>query len=155
MKYWTIFAAIDNPSVRKPVQGILTGAILGALLLLGLASLGIASDYIKEYKFKNSSQREAQLAAADGRAESEIRNELLQKAQSLGLPVQSDAIAIDVMPPADADRQTGNLLSLLGVQKRTTVTGHVDIAVSYDVPFRFPGGVKLLHFHFAVNDRGI
>jgi type II secretory pathway pseudopilin PulG len=146
--------SIHNPSVLKPVQGILAGAILGLLLLVGLASLGIASDFIKEHQFESAAQREAQLAAADGREEGTIRNELLQKAQSLGLPIREDSIKIDVTPPEPNDEQAGNLLSLLGVQKRSTTTGHVYIDVTYDVPYRFPGGIKLLHFHFAVNDRG-
>jgi hypothetical protein len=152
MEYRRILDSIQNPSVLKPIRGVLTGALLGALVLLVLASLGIASDYVKEYQFESAARREAQLAAADGRDEDEIRNQLQQKARSLGLSIQDDAIEIHVTPPLVQDQETGNLLSLLGVQKRSTATGHVDIAVSYDVPYRIPGGVKMLHFHFAVND---
>ncbi|HVB86871.1 MAG TPA: hypothetical protein VNK23_09450 [Candidatus Dormibacteraeota bacterium] len=154
-EYRRILDSIYNPSVLKPIRGVLTGAILGALVLFVLASLGVASDFAKEYQFESAAKREAQLAAADGRDEGEIRGELLQKAQNLGLSIQDDAITIHVTPPAPQDQETGNLLNLLGIQKRTTAIGHVDIAVTYDVPCRVPGGVKLLHFHFAVNDRGI
>ena len=128
---------------------------MGGLLLLALASIGVASDFVKEYRFESAAKHEAQLAAADGREEAEIRGELLAKAQSLGLSIQDDAITIHVRPPSARDQETGNLLSLLGVQNRSTATGHVDISVTYDVPYRVPGGVKFLHFHFAVNDLGI
>lgn len=154
IEYLRILDSIPSPSVLKPIRGVFTGAILGALLL-ALASLGVASDFAKEYQFENAAKREAQLAAAGGRDEGDIRNELLQKAQDLGLSIQDDAITIHVTPPAAEDQDTGNLLSLLGVQKRTTAIGHVDIAVTYGVPYRVSGGVKLLHFHFVVNDRSI
>ena len=154
MEYQRTLDSIQSPSVLKPVQGVLTGAILGALLLLGFASLGVASDFTKEFQFENAAKREAHLAI-DGREEGEIRDALLQKAQSLGLPIDGDAIKITVIPPDSKDKETGNLLTILGVQKRSTVTGHVEIAVTYEVPCRFPGGPKLLHFHFDVSDRSI
>jgi len=155
MEYRRILDSIHNPSILKPIRGVLTGAILGAVVLLALASVGVASDFAKEYRFESAAKREAQLAAADGRDEGEIRNELLQKAQSLGLPLQDDAIGIRVTPPDSRDQETGNLLGLLGVEKRNTSTGHVYIDVAYNLPYRFPGGVKWLHFHFTVNDRSI
>jgi hypothetical protein len=155
MEYCKILDSIRRPSVLKPLQGVLAGALLGAVLLLALASAGVVSVYMKEFQFESAAKREAQLAAADGRPESEIRSELLQKAQSLGLPVDDSSIQIRITAPSPADQDTGNLLTALGVVQRSSTTGHVDITVSYGAPYRFPGGAKIIHFHFAVSDRGI
>jgi hypothetical protein len=155
MEYRAIFDSIRRPSVLKPIQGVLAGALLGAMLLLALASAGVASIYMKEFRFENAAKREAQLAAADGRPEGEIRSELLQKAKSLGLPVDDSSIQIRMFAPSPTDQDTGNLLATLGVAQRSTTAGHVDITVSYGVPFRFPGGAKIIHFHFVVSDHSI
>jgi hypothetical protein len=79
----------------------------------------------------------------------------LQKAQSLGLPIDDSSIHVRITAPSPADQDTGNLLTTLGIQERSINTGHVYITVSYGVPHRFPSGVKIIHFHFAVSDRGI
>lgn len=155
MEYRAILDSIRRPSVLKPLQGILAGVLLGAPLLLVLAAAGVASIYMKEFRFENAAKREAQLAAADGRPESEIRSELLRKAKTLGLPVENRSIQISMLVASPGDQDTGNLLATLGVTHRSTTTGHVDITVSYGVPFRFPGGAKIIHFHFAVSDRSI
>jgi hypothetical protein len=155
MEYGQILESLRRPSTLAALRGALAGGLLGAVLLLALASVGVVSVYMKEFQFESSAKREAQLAAADGRPESEIRSELLEKAKNLGLPVDDSSIQIRITVPSPTDQDTGNLLATLGVAQRSTTTGHVDITVSYAVPCRFPGGAKMLHFHFGVNDRGI
>jgi hypothetical protein len=81
---------------------------------------------------------------------------LLRKAISLGVPLALEAIHIHAIPPPPPEDQAdGNVLSALGISTHTTVTGHVEISISYDVPYRYPGGATSLHFHFAVSDQDI
>lgn len=155
VKYQKLMAALRRPSVSKPLRGVLLGVALGVAALVVLISVRIAIDYAKEFQFESAAKREAQLAAADGRTEREIHEALAQKAQALGLPVNDQSIEVHVIPPSDGDIQTGHLLSVLGVQSRTTTKGHVDIAIRYDIPYRFPGIAAAVHFHFAVNDGSI
>lgn len=155
MEYRKILDSIRQPGVARPLQGIVAGALLGAILLAVLGSADLISIYMKEFQFENAAKREAQLAAADGRPETEIRDELLHKAQSLGLPIDGYSIQIRLTGPSQQDKDTGSLLTALGVANRTTNTGHVDISVSYDVPYRLFGSSRSLHFRFAVNDRSI
>lgn len=154
-QYQKLVAALRRPSIRKPLQSVLLGALVGAVALVVLISVRIAIDYAKEFQFESAAKREAQLAAADGRTEREIHEALAEKAQALGLPVNDQSIEVHVIPPSDGNIQTGHLLSALGVQSRTTTKGHVDIAITYDIPYRFPGIATAVHFHFAVNDGSI
>jgi hypothetical protein len=156
MEYWTALKALFRPSVTKPLRGILTGALLGILALTALVSVRIASDFIKEFQLQTAAKREAQLAAADGRPESVIRSELLQKAQALGVPLTPQAIHIHATPPPPPEQTAdGNILSALGISTPTIATGHVEISIAYDVPYRYPGGTTAVHFHFAVSDHDI
>jgi hypothetical protein len=155
LKYQKIVSTLRRPSIRKPLKGVMAGALIGVAALFLLVSVRIAFDYVKEFRFEGAAKKEAQLAAADGRDEKEIRDALRQKAQDLGVPVDDNSIKVDVIPPSESDRETGHLLSVLGVQSRTTTVGHVSIDVSYDVPYRLPGVATNVHFHFAVNDGSI
>jgi hypothetical protein len=155
MKYRLAIEVLQRPAVTKPLRGVLVGALLGTVALVALCSARVALDYVKEFQFENAAKREAQLAAAHGRNEAEIRDALLDKAHSLDRSIEQNAIVVHVTPPATVDRETGNMLNVLGIQTRTTVMGRVDIAVSYSVPFRYPGGCATLQFHFGVSDRDI
>lgn len=157
MEYWTtILRSLSRPSVTKPVRGVLTGAVLGTLALTLLISIRVAFDFVREFQLETAAKHEAQLAAADGRPKSSIRSELLQKATSLGVPLTPEAIHIHATaPPPPEDQADGNILAALGVSTHTTATGHVDISIAYDVPYRYPGGATSLHFHFAVSDQDI
>lgn len=155
IKYYKVGNALRRPSVAKPLKGVLAGAALGIGVLAVFASIRIAADYSREFQLETAAKTEARLAAADGRSERDIRNAILQKAQALGLPVDDNAIVVHVAAPAEQDENMGHFLVELGVQKSARATGHVDIAVSYDVPHPYPGGVATIHFHFAVSDRSI
>lgn len=156
MKYLTILKSLSRPSVTRAVRGVSTGAALGILALLAIISIRLGLDVIKEFRLETAAKHEAQLAAADGRAESAIRSELLRKAASLGVLLGPEAIHIHATPPPPAeDQANGNLLTALGVSTHTTATGHVEISIDYDVPYRYPGGATALHFHFAVSDQDI
>lgn len=155
LKYQKIVVTLRRPSVRKPLQGIVVGAVIGAAALALLISARIAFDYMNEFQFEGAAKKEAQLAAADGRTEKEIREALTQKGQALGLPLDDKSIQVQVIPPSQSDIEAGHLLSVLGVQSRTTTKGHVNIAISYDIPYRFPCFATAVHFHFAVNDGNI
>ncbi|MGH9737724.1 MAG: hypothetical protein ACRD4X_03955 [Candidatus Acidiferrales bacterium] len=155
MKYHDILDTVRRPSVAKPLQGVLAGALTGILALAALVSVRAGFDFVKEFQFESAAKREAQLAAATGRTESDIRGSLCQKAQTLGLPVDPDSIEVHVTPAPADDQDTGNLFTMLGVQRRIVRTGHVKIAVSYDLPYRYPGGTAMIHFHFAVSDQDI
>jgi hypothetical protein len=155
MEYWDAFTVLARPSVTKPLRGIVTGAVLGVLALTALASIRVAFDLIKESQLKTAARHEAQLAAADGRTESAIRTEVLQRAQSLGIPLRPESIHIHATPPPPEDQTTGNFLTDLGVSTHTPITGHVEISISYDVPYRYPGGATASHLQFVVSDQDI
>jgi hypothetical protein len=155
-KYWNALESLSRPAVTKPVRGVLMGATLGALALTALISIRVAFDFVREFQLQAAAKHEAQLAAADGRPESAIRSELLRKATSLGVSLTPEAIHIHATPPPPPEDQAdGNILAALGVSTHTTATGHVDISIAYDVPYRYPGGATALHFHFAVSDQDI
>ncbi len=156
MKYFSAFEALVRPPVTKPLRGVLTGAMLGILALTALVSVRIACDFLKEFQLQTAAKHEARLAAADGSPESAIRSELLQKAESLGVPLTAEASHIHATPPPPPqDQADGNILSALGISTRTTAIGHVEISIAYEVPFRYPGGITALHFAFVVSDRDI
>ncbi|MDE3168628.1 MAG: hypothetical protein KGL75_00685 [Acidobacteriota bacterium] len=135
------------------MRGILTGAALGIAVLLVFAFIRIAADYSGEFQLESAATAEARLAAADGRSDGGIRDAILQKAQALGLPVDEHAINVQITPPAEQDQNMGHFLVELGVQKSARSTGHVEMAVSYDVPHRNSGGIATVHFRFAVTAR--
>jgi hypothetical protein len=156
MKYWAALESLSRPSVTRAVRGVLTGAVLGGLALTALVSIRVAADFVKEFQLETAAKHEAELAAADGRPESTIRNELLRKASSLGVALTPEAIHVHAIPPPPPeDQANGNVLLALGVSTRTTAIGHVDISIAYDVPYRYPGGTTSLHFHFAVSNQDI
>ncbi len=155
MKYRNIFETVRGTSAAKPFQSVLAGAFTGFLALAMLVSVRVGFDFVKEFQFESAAKREAQLAAATGRTESDIRGSLCQKAQILGLPVDPNSIEVRVTPAPADDQDTGSLLTMLGVQRRIVRTGHVEIAISYDLPYRYPGGTAMIHFHFAVSDQDI
>lgn len=156
MEYWDIIKSLSRPSVNRAVRGVFTGAALGVLALAGLISIRVGLDFVREFQLETAAKHEAQLAAADGRPESAVRDELLQKASSLGVSLTPEAIRIHATPPPPPESQAdSNILSALGVSTHTTATGHVDISIAYDVPYRYPEGATLLHFHFTVSDQDI
>lgn len=156
MEYRSALQFFSQPPVKKALGGVLTGAALSVLALTALVSVRVAFDFVRELQLQTATKHEAQLAAADGRPESAIRSELLQKAKSLGLALTPEAIQIRATPPPPPQEQAdGNILSALGISAHTTAIGHVEISVAYDVPYRYPGGTTALHFHFAVSDRDI
>jgi hypothetical protein len=149
------FERLRQPSVAKPLQGILGGGALGVLVLLVLAFVSIASNFAKEFELESAAKKEAHFAAVDGREPSEIRDDLIRKAQSLGLNLDENAIKIHADPPINPDQESEHLMSMLGLQSRSVALGHVDISVAYEVPCRYPGGVAMMHFHFEVNDHSL
>ncbi|GEM_PF-3695337 len=150
-----ILERIRQPSIAKPLQGMVGGGLLGVLGLLILGCVPVASNFAKEFELENAAKKEAHLAAVDGRDPSEIRDDLLRKARSLGLNLDENAIKIHADPPAEPDQETGHLLSTLGLQAQSVALGHVDISVAYEVPYRYPGGVAIMHFHFEVNEHSL
>lgn len=156
LKYWNAIKALAEPSIVKPARSVLMGAALGFLILAALICIRVGYDFVKEFQLQTAAKHEAQLAAADGRTESAIRSELLQKANSLGVPLTPEAIYIHATPPPPPEKQDDdNFLSALGIPTHKVATGHVEISISYDVPYRYPGGATALHFHFAVSDHDI
>lgn len=155
IKYRHLIDLLRRPSVMKPLGGVLTGAALGLVVLMALASIRIAADYLGEFQMESAAKTEARLAAADGRSEGEIRTAILQKAQALGLPIPENSIQVHVTPPGEQEQNMGHFLVEMGVQGSAHNTGHVEITVSYDIPHRYPGGIATMHFHFVVSDRSI
>lgn len=139
-------------------HGRLIGAALGALaagLLLGalaFAAFQIVPVYFKNYAFENAARKETQLAAANLRSDNAIRDDIYQKAQALGLPVEIGNIKVQSRVREDGPT---SIESVLFPSDKPNLVGNVDIDVSYTFPVEFPGWTFRLNFRFHVDDRHI
>ncbi len=69
-------------------QALLAGILAGVLIYAGVQ---MSSAYMKGYEFEKATRKEAQLAAANFSTTDTVRDEILQKAQDLGLAVEGRA----------------------------------------------------------------
>jgi hypothetical protein len=133
------------------MAGVLKALSAGLLMgVLGFAALQIVPIYFKSYKFENAARRDAHLAAADLRTGEAIRDDVYQKAQNLGIPVEIGNIKVH---SETHESSASSLGTLVDPSAKPNMVGSVDIDVSYAVPVEFPGWTFHLNFQFHADDR--
>lgn len=131
------------------LKALSAGVLIGAL---GFATWQIVPVYFESYEFQEAAQKEAHLAATNLESDEAIRNELYQKAQDLGLPVEIGNIKVQ---STSHESGVNPLDTMLDPSAKPITVGNVDIDVSYAVPVKFPGWTFHLNFQFHADDRHI
>jgi hypothetical protein len=134
-------------------EALLAGVGLGLVLYTGIQ---IAGSYMKNHDFQEAVKHEAQLAASDSRPAANIRQELLEKSQEMGLRVNPDDINV-VSARKEAQIPVAGLSALVenGNQNDLPTVGSVNIDVNYAVPVEFPLYTLRLNFHLHADDHTI
>ena len=130
----------DLALLAKALQSLALGVLMGTMLY---GSLEVASAYLRNFQMERAVEKEAQLAASDLCPASTIRDELLRKSQSLGLPIEENNFEIQTTSHQSA---ANSLTSIADPDADPHSTGNVDVEVSYAVPARFPGYTLRLNF---------
>jgi hypothetical protein len=126
------FAARRGRLIAGALGALSAGLVIGSL---GFAALQIVPIYFKSYEFENAARREARLAAASLRSDDAIRDDVYQKAQNLGLPVDRGNIKVRAVA---RDSGASTLDSFLDPSATPNMVENVDMNVSYAVPVEFP-----------------
>jgi hypothetical protein len=143
----TQFARRHGQLIVGALKALSAGLLMGAL---GFSALQIVPIYFKSYEFEDAARKEAHLAAANLRTGDAIRDDVYQKAQDLGLPVEIG----DIKVQAEAhDSGVNSLDTLMDPSATPNKVGSVDIDVAYAVPIEFPGWTFHLNFQFHADDR--
>lgn len=114
-----------NSAARRRQAGAIG---FGGLFLLAILGCGIYAGFkflpptVANFEFNNDVQQEARLALYNGDSDDAIRSKLLNQAQSLGIPIVADQIAI------------------------ARPSGDVSIAAQYQITVAIPGRVVTLNF---------
>ncbi len=117
-------------------QALLAGMCIGVVIYSGAE---VGSAYLKGYEFEKATRKEAALAAANSRAPETVREEILAKAQDLGLGIDRDEIKV-TSSQKQAEIPLGAVAAIVanGSQNELPAVGAVNIEVSYEIPIVFP-----------------
>jgi hypothetical protein len=139
--------------VSTGAEALLAGVGLGLVLY---TSIQIASSYMKNHDFQEAVKREARLAASDSRPAENIREELLEKSQEMGLRVSPDDIDV-VSARKEAQISVAGLGALVANSNQNDLptVGSVNIDVIYTIPVEFPLYTLRLNFHLHADDHTI
>jgi len=135
--------------IAKALRALLACMILAAL---AFALYQLAPVYTRNYEFQDAARREARLASANMKSGPAIQEDIYQKAQEIGVPVEIQAIKVET---AATESHVSSLDSMMDPTAQAAPTGIVEIEVSYAVPVRFPGYTLQLQFHIHADDRDI
>lgn len=131
-------------------EALLAGIGLGLVLYTGIEIMG---SYMKNHDFQEAVKREAQLAATDSRPAENVREELLEKSQEMGLRVNPDDINV-VSTRKEAQIPVAGLSAIVENpnQNELPTVGNVNIDVNYAIPVEFPLYTFRLNFHLHADD---
>lgn len=134
-------------------QALLAGILAGVLIYAGVQ---MSSAYMKGYEFEKATRKEAQLAAANFTATDTVRDEILQKAQDLGLAVEPDEIKVTAAKK-EAQIPIAGVAAIVenGSQNDLPTVAAVNIDVSYEVPIAFPLYTFEMQFRVHADDHTI
>ena len=134
-------------------QALLAGISIGVLVYAGVQ---LSSAYLKGYEFEKAARKEAALAAANFRPEDAVREDLMEKAQDLGLPVERENITV-TSAQKQAEVPIGAVAAIVanGNQNELPTVGAVNIDVAYQVPIAFPLHTFEMKFHFHADEHTI
>jgi len=130
---------------------------LAAALALGLTAytlLQVVPAYVKNYEFEDAARKEARLAVTNPKSGPAIQDDLYQKAQELGVPVEIGQIRVNSGAAVSSVSSLDTLMSSTA-EGSTSAVGTVNIEVSYAVPVRFPGYTLQLRFHVHADDKSV
>ena len=138
--------------VETGLQALGAGIAIGLVIYSGVE---IGSSYLKSHDFEESVRKEARLAATDSRPAENIREELMEKSQELGLPVRREDINV-ASGSQPAQLPLGGITALAANPNQNDMpVGTVNIEVSYAVPISFPLYTLQLKFHVQANEHSI
>jgi hypothetical protein len=114
---------------------------------------------MKGYEFEKATRKEAQLAAANFTTTDTVRDEILQKAQDLGLAVEPDEINVTAAKK-EAQIPVAGVAGVAaivenGSQNDLPTVAAVNIDVSYKVPIAFPLYTFEMQFRVHADDHTI
>jgi len=134
-------------------QALLAGILAGVLIYAGVQ---MSSAYMKGYEFEKATRKEAQLAAANFTTTDTVRDEILQKAQDLGLAVEPDEINVTAAKK-EAQIPVAGVAAIVenGNQNDLPTVAAVNIDISYEVPIAFPLYTFEMKFRVHADDHTI
>jgi hypothetical protein len=137
--------------LATPLNGLLTGIIAGLIVYI---SFQIVPLYIKNYELAEAARAAAHLAAINFKSNEAVRDEIYEKAQELGLPVEIDQIKVESRV---TQTTTGSIASLMETEPASDPDKKalLNIEISYVVPVEFPGYTFRLNFHLHADDRSV
>ena len=124
--------------------------------MLVYTGVQLSSAYMKEYEFEKATRTEARLAAANFRPPDTVREEIMEKAQDLGLPVKPEAIKV-TSTQKEAQIPIAGMAAMVenANQNDLPTVGAVTIDVSYEVPIPFPLHTFQMKFKIHADDHTI
>ena len=125
-----------------------------AIGVVGFLCVEIVPVYMKNYELDQATKTEARFSVTNVRTATVIHDEIYDKAQKLGLPVQADDIEVHAEAKAGSVASLGAIMDSDAAAGITSV-GIVDIEVSYAVPVPMPGFTWNLHFHIHADDNSV
>lgn len=143
------FLKAARETLLKALKCWVIGMVIG---VAGYCGYEIGSIYWKNYELETATRRVARLAATNIRSGSAIHDDIYEKAQQLGLPVQEENIVVNTAATAVP---ASGLSSLMETNPQMNNVGIVAIEVSYAVPVRFSGYTLQVKIHFHADDRSI
>jgi hypothetical protein len=139
--------------VAQGGQALLGGIAVGVLVY---SAVQIGSAYMRGYEFEKSARKEAALAAASSKTPDTIRQDILDKAQDLGLAVSGDDIRV-TSSQKQAEIPIGAVAAIVanGNQNELPTVGAVNIDISYQVPIVFPLHTFRMRFNVHADEHSI
>ena len=131
----------------------------GQALLAGVliyAGVQMSSAYMRGYEFEKATRKEAELAAANFTTTDTVRDEILQKAQDLGLTVEPYEINVTAAKK-EAQIPVAGVAAIVenGSQNDLPTVAAVNIDISYEVPIAFPLYTFEMKFRVHADDHTI
>jgi hypothetical protein len=142
-----VWLEVQEP-LFKGMKFWLAGIAIG---VIGFLSIEIVPVYMKNFELDQATRTEARFSVTNVRTAAVIHDEIYNKAQKLGLPVQSDDIEVHAQAKAGSVASLGAIMDS-DAAAGLTALGIVDIDVSYAVPVPMPGFTWNLHFHIHADD---
>lgn len=153
VKIYKALRARQRKLLGTGVQALAAGIAIGIVIYAGVE---IGSCYLKTHDFEEAVKKEARLAASDSRPAENIREELLEKSQELGLPVSRENITVvSGSKPAQIPIEGITALAANPNQNDMPTVGTINIEVSYEVPISFPLYTLQLKFHLHADEHSI
>ncbi|HWF37941.1 MAG TPA: hypothetical protein VG322_05445 [Candidatus Acidoferrales bacterium] len=153
MKIYKALTARQRRLLGTGAQALAAGIAIGIVIYAGIE---IGSCYLKTHDFEEAVKKEARLAASDSRPAENIREELLEKSEELGLPVSRETITVTSgSKRAQIPIEGITALAANANQSDMPTVGAINIDVSYEVPISFLLYTLQLRFHLHADEHSL